>query len=186
MRPMTAWQLKKLSQFNGPTGPVITCVMDGVGLGKQDESDAVFLARTPNLDWLQKNALYMKLNAHGVAVGMPTDDDMGNSEVGHNALGAGRIFDQGAKLVQEAIDDRRDLRERRLEGVTTGRARERRDVALHRAACPTATCTANIDHLMAMLQQRRRRGRHRRLRVHVLLDGRDVHETSGLIYVDRL
>src|SRR6187399_2923284 len=104
MPAMTAWQLKKLSQFNGPTGPVITCVMDGVGLGKQDESDAVFLARKPNLDWLTRHALYTTLNAHGVAVGMPSDADMGNSEVGHNALGAGRVYDQGAKLVQNAVD----------------------------------------------------------------------------------
>src|SRR6187399_3753065 len=110
MPAMTAWQLKKLSQFNGPTGPVITCVMDGVGLGKQDESDAVFLARKPNLDWLTRHALYTTLNAHGVAVGMPSDADMGNSEVGHNALGAGRIYDQGAKLVAAAIEDGRMFR----------------------------------------------------------------------------
>src|SRR5690606_33071576 len=105
MRPMTTWQLKKLSSFHGPQWPVITCVMAGVGIGKQDESDAVFLARKPNLDWLQKNALATTLSAHGVAVGMPSDADMGNSEVGHNALGAGRIYDQGAKLVQGAVDD---------------------------------------------------------------------------------
>ena len=101
---MTDWQLKKLSTFPSVPGPVITCVMDGVGIGKRDESDAVFLARTPNLDWLQANALYTTLNAHGVAVGMPSNADMGNSEVGHNALGAGRIYDQGAKLVQNAVD----------------------------------------------------------------------------------
>ena len=89
----------------GVPGPVVACVLDGVGIGAHDESDAVWLARTPNLDWLARHALATSLCAHGTAVGMPSDDDMGNSEVGHNALGAGRIFDQGAKLVE-----RRDRR----------------------------------------------------------------------------
>jgi len=183
MRPMTAWQLKKLSQFHGPTGPVITCVMDGVGLGKQDESDAVFLARTPNLDWLQKNALYMKLNAHGVAVGMPTDADMGNSEVGHNALGAGRIYDQGAKLVQEAINDGSIYKSDAWK-LTTGRARD--GATLHfLGLLSDGNVHSNIGHLKAMLQQADAEG-VQKARIHVLLDGRDVHETSGLIYVNDL
>src|SRR6185295_3775289 len=79
-------------------------IMDGMGIGKQDDSDGVFLAKTPTLDGLTKSKLYTTLKAHGTAVGMPSDDDMGNSEVGHNALGAGRVFDQGAKLVKKAID----------------------------------------------------------------------------------
>jgi len=183
MPPMTAWQLKKLSQFNGPTGPVITCVMDGVGLGKQDESDAVFLARTPNLDWLQKNALYTKLNAHGVAVGMPTNADMGNSEVGHNALGAGRIYDQGAKLVQEAINDGSIYKSEAWK-LTTARARE--GATLHfLGLLSDGNVHSNIGHLKAMLQQADAEG-VQKARVHVLLDGRDVHETSGLVYVDDL
>ena len=99
---MTRWQLERLPSFAGPTGPIITCIMDGVGLGKNDEGDAVHLARKPNLEFLRQHALYATLQAHGVAVGMPSDADMGNSEVGHNALGAGRIYDQGAKLVQAA------------------------------------------------------------------------------------
>ena len=73
--------------------------MDGVGLGKHDAGDAVFRAKTPNLDLFASNPLAGQLSAHGVAVGMPSDGDMGNSEVGHNCIGAGRIFDQGAKLV---------------------------------------------------------------------------------------
>ena len=59
------------------------------------------------LDWLSENCPSITLKAHGKAVGLPTDADMGNSEVGHNALGAGRVFDQGAKLVGRAIDSGR-------------------------------------------------------------------------------
>ena len=87
-------QLKEFEKFSGRTGPVLLIIMDGVGIGKQDDSDGVFVAKTPCLDELFKSKLYTTLQAHGKAVGMPFDDDMGNSEVGHNALGAGRIFAQ--------------------------------------------------------------------------------------------
>ena len=100
---MGEWTLRRSASFQGVPGPVVVCVMDGVGRGREDESDAVWLARTPTLDWLAANTPTGSLAAHGMAVGMPGDDDMGNSEVGHNALGAGRIFAQGAKLVNGAI-----------------------------------------------------------------------------------
>src|SRR5258706_3829045 len=97
------FQLKKHPVFPGRPGPVLLVIMDGVGIGSRDESDAVYLARTPTLDALWAGHPHAALRAHGTAVGMPSDADMGNSEVGHNALGAGRIVDQGAKLVAEAI-----------------------------------------------------------------------------------
>ena len=83
---------------------MVLLILDGVGLGRRDESDGVFLAYTPVLDALLAEPLSTRLKAHGTAVGLPSDDDMGNSEVGHNALGAGRIFDQGATPVSQAID----------------------------------------------------------------------------------
>ena len=82
---------------------VLTVVMDGVGLSSNEFGNAVANAAKPNLEWLRKNSTWRTLAAHGKAVGLPSDSDIGNSEVGHNALGAGRIFDQGAKLVQAAI-----------------------------------------------------------------------------------
>ena len=100
---MAEWTLQKNAQFPGVPGPVVVCVMDGVGYGRADLSDAVWLARTPTLDQLAASAPSGELVAHGRAVGMPSDGDMGNSEVGHNAIGAGRVFDQGAKLVAAAI-----------------------------------------------------------------------------------
>lgn len=71
-------------------GPIVTIVMDGVGLRSSEEGNAVKLAYTPVLDGLFQNYQYTSLKAHGTAVGLPSDDDMGNSEVGHNAIGAGR------------------------------------------------------------------------------------------------
>ena len=74
--------------------PVLLVVMDGVGFSKTGLGDAVSLANTPTLDYLLKNYPNTRLKAHGPAVGLPTDDDMGNSEVGHNALGCGQIYSQ--------------------------------------------------------------------------------------------
>jgi 2,3-bisphosphoglycerate-independent phosphoglycerate mutase len=181
---MTDWTLKKLSAFPGAPGPLITCVMDGVGLGKQDESDAVFLARTPNLDFLKKNALYTTLNAHGVAVGMPSDGDMGNSEVGHNALGAGRVYDQGAKLVQNAVETGSLFRSEAWVKCTA-RVRESGQPLHFLGLFSDGNVHSHIDHLKAMIQKADAEGIEK-IRVHILLDGRDVHETSSLNYVDDL
>ena len=98
--------LKKAKNFKRPGGPVVLAILDGVGIGTCAEGDVVSRANTPTLDWLAKNALAAKLKAHGTAVGMPSDADMGNSEIGHNAIGCGRVFAQGAKLVSESIESR--------------------------------------------------------------------------------
>jgi len=98
--------LEKPPAFSGRKGPVVILVCDGVGIAPADKSNAVSEANTPHLDTLMQSEHYTELLAHGTAVGLPSDEDMGNSEVGHNALGAGRIFAQGAKLVNESIADR--------------------------------------------------------------------------------
>ena len=95
--------LHKLSTFAGIQGPVVIIVMDGYGLPKSDVGSAIAAARKPTLDRLFASYPNIRLRAHGTAVGMPSDDDMGNSEVGHNAIGAGRVFSQGATLVANAI-----------------------------------------------------------------------------------
>jgi 2,3-bisphosphoglycerate-independent phosphoglycerate mutase len=178
---MTAWQLNRVSSFPGVAGPVVTCVMDGVGLGRQDESDAVFLARTPNLDWLRQHGLATTLAAHGVAVGMPSDADMGNSEVGHNALGAGRVYDQGAKLVQNAIDGGEIFRSEAWH-LATDRVRQSRQPLHFIGLLSDGNVHSHIGHLKSMIQKADADG-VQAVRVHVLLDGRDVHETSSLTYV---
>ena len=96
--------LKKSTKFAGVEGPLVTIVMDGVGIAPHNAANAVFAAHTPTLDYLMTNYPMVTLKAHGTAVGLPSDDDMGNSEVGHNALGAGQVFAQGAKLVSQSIE----------------------------------------------------------------------------------
>lgn len=172
--------LKKLPNFQGRPGPVLLIIMDGVGLGKRDESDGVYLAKTPCLDELFKNKLYTTLKAHGTAVGMPSDEDMGNSEVGHNALGAGRVFAQGATLVSNAIKNgqifKNPLWQNLISQVKSGHT-------FHFIGLLSdGNVHAHIDHLFAMLKKCAEEG-VKRVRIHALLDGRDVYEKSAPDYL---
>ncbi|MBS3986443.1 MAG: 2,3-bisphosphoglycerate-independent phosphoglycerate mutase, partial [Erysipelothrix sp.] len=85
--------------------PLVFVIMDGVGITPETFGNAVASAYTPTLDYLMSNHPNLLMKAHGTAVGLPSDDDMGNSEVGHNALGCGQVYSQGAKLVNESIED---------------------------------------------------------------------------------
>ena len=177
------WTLKPLDSFEPRPGPLLLVILDGVGIGRRDEGDAVHLARTPVLDRLTASGPGLTLRAHGTAVGLPSDKDMGNSEVGHNALGAGRVFDQGAKLVDQAIASRAifagDTWRRAMQRCTNGGA-------LHLIGLLSdGNVHSHIDHLVALVREADRSGA-RRLFVHALLDGRDVDETSALRYVDQL
>lgn len=176
--------LRKHPSFPGVEGPVLVVVMDGVGMGREDEGDAVWLARTPNLDWLKENACFVPLRAHGTAVGLPSDDDMGNSEVGHNALGAGRVFEQGAKLVNRAIEDG-TLFEGEPWRQAVARVKESGEPLHFIGLLSDGNVHSHITHLFAMLRRAAQDG-VQRARVHALLDGRDVPETSALEYVEQL
>jgi 2,3-bisphosphoglycerate-independent phosphoglycerate mutase len=167
-----------------PRGPVVCVVMDGVGLGAGDPGDAVHLAHTPTLDWLRTLRSFTTLRAHGRAVGMPSDADMGNSEVGHNALGAGRIFDQGAKLVAQAIASGALFRGSVWQAAVA-RVRASGQPLHLLGLLSDGNVHSHIEHLLAMLQQAAREG-VAKARVHVLTDGRDVPGRSALGYVDRL
>ena len=159
-----------------PAGPVVLCVLDGMGWGRRDDGDAVYVADTPHLDRLIATAPNRLLSAHGTAVGLPSDEDMGNSEVGHNALGAGRIFDQGAKLVDQAIQ---------TGSIFTGGlwAELRQTRCLHLIGLLSdGNVHSHIDQLFALIRRAHRDGIVH-LRVHVLTDGRDVTERSALDYL---
>jgi 2,3-bisphosphoglycerate-independent phosphoglycerate mutase len=161
---------------------VILAVMDGVGLNQSTFGNAVALAKTPNLDQLKSKALYRSIYAHGTYVGMPSNSDLGNSEVGHNALGCGRIFDQGAKLVSEAI----------ASGALFQAAAWKQMMAkvgrgtLHLIGLLSdGNVHSHEQHLFALMREAKDAG-IRRLRLHVLLDGRDVSECSAEAYVEKL
>ncbi len=176
--------LKKQSGFAGPKGPVVLIIMDGVGIGKGDAGDMVAKASKPNLDWLQANSLVTHLKAHGHAVGMPTDDDMGNSEVGHNAIGAGRVFDQGALLVKNAVESGAIFEGPNWKYLTDG-VRDSSGTLHFIGLLSDGNVHSHIDILLAMLRKSRDQGIHK-VRIHALLDGRDVPPTSALEYVAKL
>jgi 2,3-bisphosphoglycerate-independent phosphoglycerate mutase len=175
--------LDPLRNYKGFPGPVVLVIMDGVGIGKHDESDGVYLAYTPVLDELFKEPLFTKLKAHGTAVGLPSDEDMGNSEVGHNALGAGRLFAQGAKLVNEAIASGK-LFEGAAWRAVIQQAREGGTIHFI-GLLSDGNVHSHIDQLFALLDRCAEEGIST-VRVHPLLDGRDVGEKSALTYIGRL
>lgn len=167
-----------------PQGPVILAVMDGIGLGAGDHTDAVAQARTPTLDWLRSLPSSINIRAHGPFVGMPSKEDMGNSEVGHNALGAGRIVEQGAKRVNQAVASG---------DIFSSKAWQEAVACVQRSGEPLhflgllsdGNVHSHIHHLLAMIK-RAAKERVERVRVHCLLDGRDVPVRSALKYIDQL
>jgi 2,3-bisphosphoglycerate-independent phosphoglycerate mutase len=174
--------LKKNPKFQGRRGPLVLAIMDGVGYGKYAEGDAVKEAKTLALDRLRAECPHTRLKAHGKAVGLPSDEDMGNSEVGHNAIGCGRVFDQGAKLVSGAIESGAmfsgETWKKLVANVNASKG------SLHFIGLfSDGNVHSHIGHLKAMLKQAASSG-VKKARIHILLDGRDVGETSALEYIN--
>ena len=172
--------LNKLKSFQGRKGPLLLIIMDGIGIGKADETNAVYMADTPNLDKLFKSDLYTQLNAHGTAVGLPSDDDMGNSEVGHNAMGAGRVFDQGARLVNAALKTGRIFQTGVWDNIVK---RSQNGGTVHFIGLLSdGNVHSHIEQLFIMIDKCAQLN-FKRVRVHALLDGRDVGERTALDYI---
>ncbi len=162
--------------------PIVLVIMDGVGKGDGGSGDAVKVAKTPTLDHLLATCPHTYLKAHGTAVGLPSDEDMGNSEVGHNALGCGQVYSQGAKLVGESIDSGKLY----ASGTWKALIANAQDKALHfMGLLSDGNVHSNISHLLAMLRQAKAEG-VKQCYCHILLDGRDVPATSALEYVGQL
>ena len=163
--------------------PIVLVVMDGVGKGDGGSGDAVVVAKTPTLDHLLATCPHTYLKAHGTAVGLPSDEDMGNSEVGHNALGCGQVYSQGAKLVGESIEKgtlfASDVWKDLVANAVAGKA-------MHfMGLLSDGNVHSNIAHLIALLKAAKAAG-VKRAYCHILLDGRDVPATSALEYVGQL
>jgi len=168
------------SQLTKPAGPVVVIVADGVGHAPAGPANAVTEAATPTIDQLTSGPLATNIAAHGLAVGLPSDDDMGNSEVGHNAIGAGRIFAQGAKLVNQAIEAG-TIWQSPVWGELVRRGTQG---TLHLLGLHSdGNVHAHTEHLYAMLRQAASEG-VTRCRVHILLDGRDVAARSAQLYIE--
>ena len=164
--------------------PIVLVIMDGVGRGDGGSGDAVAQAKTPVLDHLFATCPYTWLKAHGTAVGLPSDEDMGNSEVGHNALGCGQVYAQGAKLVSQSIETG-DLFASSTWKLLLGNCLENHKALHFLGLLSDGNVHSNIAHLIAMLRRARQEG-VKTVFCHILLDGRDVPATSALEYVAQL
>ncbi len=177
---MTSLKLQPLGGYSSFDGPVVMIVMDGVGIGTRDERDGVFSANTPVLDELFNEELRLNLKAHGRAVGLPSDGDMGNSEVGHNALGAGRVFSQGAMLVNDALTSKKVFSGRAWSELM---AKAEKGGTLHFIGLVSdGNVHSHVEQLYALLDGCAE-SNVKKVRVHALLDGRDVGAKSAMDYV---
>ena len=174
-------QLNKSKKFAGVEGPLLTIVMDGVGIAPDNGANAVAAAHTPTLDRIMKEYPTLAIKAHGTAVGLPGDDDMGNSEVGHNALGSGQVFAQGAKLVSQSIETGKIFTSDTWGALVSG-VKNNASTLHFLGLFSDGNVHSHIDHLKALIEAAKRDG-VAKVRVHILLDGRDVGETSALDYV---
>lgn len=175
----------ELGEGRKQRGPVLVCVMDGIGLGRPDEYNALHVANAPTLKALvnPQNPRFRPIFAHGTAVGLPSDDDMGNSEVGHNALGAGRVILQGASLVDESIArgsmwSSPGWNHLKSAWPTNG--------ALHLVGLlSNGGVHSRTDQLYAIIKRAAEDG-CRRIYVHPLWDGRDVPEGTSAQFAREL
>ncbi len=175
-----ALNLNPIIKFSGRKGPLLLIIMDGVGIGKNDDTNAVYRANAPVLNRLLKTELYTQLKAHGKAVGLPSDGDMGNSEVGHNALGAGRVFEQGASLVNIALKSGKVFESKIWQDI--GIRSKSGGVVHFIGLLSDGNVHSHIDQLNILVDKCAESG-FEKVRLHVLLDGRDVGEKSALDYV---
>ena len=164
--------------------PVVHVVMDVVGETPETLGNMVMSATTPTLDELKATCPGQVIKAHGAAVGLPSDDDMGNSEVGHNALGCGQVYSQGAKLVNESIESGKIYASETWQELA-GQVKANNSTLHFIGLLSDGNVHSNIAHLIAMLKQAKAEG-VKRVRCHILLDGRDVPATSALEYVQQL
>ena len=174
-------KLNKSTKFDGVKGPLLTIVMDGVGIAPDNGANAIAAAHTPTLDRLMKDYPTVAIKAHGTAVGLPSDDDMGNSEVGHNALGSGQVFAQGAKLVSQSIESGKIFESETWQTLVGG-VKANNSTLHFLGLFSDGNVHSHIDHLTALINKAKVEG-VKKVRVHILLDGRDVGETSALDYV---
>ncbi len=182
------YQLERLESFQGRKGPLLLIIMDGVGIGRKDKGDAFFQANPTNLNrWIaesKEKRLYAELRAHGMAVGLPSDGDMGNSEVGHNALGAGQVFNQGARLVNESLDSGEFFQTTNWSKIVGSAAQKGKTIHLF-GLLSDGNVHSHIEQLFKILDGIVNSG-VKKIRIHPLLDGRDVPPDSGLLYIDQL
>lgn len=163
--------------------PVVLMVLDGYGLSDKTEGNAIALANTPVMDKLMKECPFVQGAASGLAVGLP-DGQMGNSEVGHMNIGAGRIIYQDLTRITKAINDGDFFKnEVLLQAMDNCK---KNDSALHLwGLLSDGGVHSHIEHLYGLLEMAKKNGLQK-VYVHAFLDGRDTPPASGKSYIEQL
>jgi 2,3-bisphosphoglycerate-independent phosphoglycerate mutase len=165
-----------------PRRPVVLIILDGFGVNPGKENNAVYLARTPNLDHYFGHTSHTTLQASGPAVGVP-DGQMGNSEIGHMTLGCGCILRQDIVRIDDAIHNGEFFdNPALLDAVNQARERQR---PLHLLGLVSdGGVHSSLDHLLALIQLAKQHGVKPLL--HMVTDGRDTAPKSALTYLHRI
>ena len=162
--------------------PTTLIIMDGFGLRTETEGNAVAAANTPRLDQFFQEYAHTELSASGLDVGLPAGQ-MGNSEVGHTNIGAGRVVFQDLPRISKSIDDG-DFFQNPAYVHAMDACKEKRSALHLMGLLSDGGVHSHIDHLFALMQMAKDRGLER-VYIHAFLDGRDVSPTSGVNYVTR-
>lgn len=163
--------------------PVVLMILDGFGLSEETEGNAIAMADTPVIDALKKEYPYVKGYASGLAVGLP-DGQMGNSEVGHLNMGAGRVVYQDLTRITKSIEDGDFFEKEELKGAVQNCLDKGSDLHIFGLLSDGGVHSDN-HHLYAVLDLCSRMGLDR-VYIHCFMDGRDTAPTSGIGYVKEL
>ncbi|BDA43229.1 2,3-bisphosphoglycerate-independent phosphoglycerate mutase [Coccomyxa sp. Obi] len=177
-------QLKPHETIPQTDKPVLVCILDGWGENEnKDKFNAIHSAETPVTDALKEvPGRWRTVRAHGTAVGLPSDADMGNSEVGHNALGSGQVIDQGARLVDIALEDGSAFK---LDGWKYISESFSDNTVHFIGLLSDGGVHSRIDQLVGFMKGAAKDGA-KRIRVHILTDGRDVPDGTSIKFVEQL
>ncbi|MDO8461679.1 MAG: 2,3-bisphosphoglycerate-independent phosphoglycerate mutase [Deltaproteobacteria bacterium] len=163
--------------------PLVLIILDGWGVREAKESNGIALANLPHYSSYLKEYPWTTLSSYGPAVGLP-EGVMGNSEVGHMNIGAGRIVYQGLSRIYAAIEDRSFFKNQAL--LQAVQAAKKNKGALHlMGLLSDGAVHSHIDHLFALIDLAKKEG-VQKLFVHCFMDGRDTSPTSGVTYIQRL
>ena len=163
--------------------PVVLMVLDGYGLNDRTEGNAIALANTPVMDKLMKECPFVKGQASGLAVGLP-DGQMGNSEVGHMNIGAGRIIYQDLTRITKAIEDGDFFENKALLAAMDNCKKNDSDLHLW-GLLSDGGVHSHITHLYGLLEMAKKQGLSK-VYVHAFLDGRDTPPASGKEFIEEL
>lgn len=163
--------------------PLMLMILDGFGIAPKDDKNAIWLANTPNLDRYIKECPLTTLEASGMSVGLP-DGQMGNSEVGHTNIGAGRVVYQELTRITKAIAEKTFFENEALSRVMD-QCKESNQKLHIMGLLSDGGVHSHNTHLYALLEMAKQKGLTE-VYVHCFLDGRDVPPDSGLSYVRQL